>query len=83
MNDVTDRDHLNRMYNDTTSSYMTELVEHFTTDGSGYAEETPTYDADGNLTYDGTQQYTYDAWNRLKTIADHLNETSATRNRER
>jgi len=34
-------------------------------DGSGYASETPTYDYNGNLTYDGVQQYTYDAWNRL------------------
>lgn len=30
-----------------------------------YAEIDPTYDASGNLTYDGEFAYTYDAWNRL------------------
>ena len=28
-----------------------------------------TYDRNGNLTYDGLQQYTYDAWNRMMTAA--------------
>ena len=27
------------------------------------------HDAAGNLTYDGTQKYTYDAWNRLTQVA--------------
>jgi len=27
---------------------------------------TPTYDDNGNLTFDGTYKYTYDAWNRTR-----------------
>jgi RHS repeat-associated protein len=39
-------------------------------DNSGWsAQDTPTNDNNGNLTYDGTQTYTYDAWNRMKTVA--------------
>ena len=33
------------------------------------AASSPTYDVAGNLTYDGLQCYTYDAWNRLATMA--------------
>ena len=34
---------------------------------------TPTHDHAGNLTYDGTYRYTYDAWNRL--VKATLNDT--------
>ncbi|MCC6680525.1 MAG: hypothetical protein IT445_06440 [Phycisphaeraceae bacterium] len=53
---------------DSNGSYeTTDLIETFTT-SSGYAEETPTYDAAGNLTYDGVFSYVYDAWNRLVKV---------------
>ena len=59
-----------KSYNESTSSFdTTELEEHFDVDGSGYASDTLAYDNNGNLTYDGSQAYTYDAWNRLKTTA--------------
>lgn len=55
---------------DANGSYeTTEHVENFVLDGSGYANETPTYDKNGNLTYDGVFSYTYDAWNRLVKVA--------------
>ena len=44
-------------------------MEDFTIDGSGYTTDTLAYDSNGNLTYDGTQCYTYDAWNRQMTVA--------------
>ena len=54
---------------DSNGSYeTTEAVEHFTIDANGYAEETLTHDAAGNLTYDGVYQFTYDAWNRLVKV---------------
>jgi hypothetical protein len=58
-----------KVWNTCASVQETQVVEPFTLDGSGYVNETPTYDAAGNLTYDGTQQYTYDAWNRLTQVA--------------
>ncbi|HUO09004.1 MAG TPA: RHS repeat-associated core domain-containing protein [Phycisphaerae bacterium] len=55
-----------KSYNETTSSFdTTELVETF----PDTASETLTYDNNGNLNFDGVQAYTYDAWNRLKTVA--------------
>ena len=53
-----------------TSSFdTTEHWDNFGVDSSGYASDTLTYDPAGNLTYDGQQVYTYDAWNRLMSIA--------------
>ena len=43
----------------------TELVETFTVDSGGYAEEAPTHDGAGNMTYDGVFAYGYDAWSRM------------------
>ncbi len=57
---------------------ITEHYDNFTVDGSGYASETPTCDLAGNLTYDGVQQYTYDAWNRLIGIAHAYRDSSGT-----
>jgi RHS repeat-associated protein len=48
---------------------VTEAVDPLTADTNGYAADSFTYDNNGNLTYDGLQQYTYDAWNRLSTVA--------------
>jgi YD repeat-containing protein len=54
---------------DSNGSYeTTEAVESFTIDNDGYADETPTTDASGNLTYDGVLRYRYDAWNRLVSV---------------
>ena len=50
-------------------SYETaELVERFTLDGDGLAQETLEYDRAGNLTYDGVFKYQYDAWNRMTRV---------------
>ncbi len=57
---------------------ITEHYDNFTVDGSGYASETPTYDLAGNLTYDGVQQYTYDAWNRLISVAHAYRDSGGT-----
>ncbi|HEY8666196.1 MAG TPA: hypothetical protein VIL86_06010 [Tepidisphaeraceae bacterium] len=57
-----------KSYDAANSSFdITEHVDPFTVDGSGYANETPVYDLTGNLTFDGVYQYSYDAWNRLIT----------------
>ena len=58
-----------RMDRDANGSYeTTEVVERFTLDATGHAGDTLEYDAAGNLTYDGTFHYTYDAWNRQVTV---------------
>ncbi len=57
---------------------ISEHWDNFALDGSGYADETPTYDPNGNLTYDGVQQYTYDAWNRLVGIAHAYRDSGGT-----
>src|SRR5215207_5485725 len=59
-----------RSWNTTTSAF--DVVEHadaFTVDGSGYGSDTLTHDLAGNLTFDGSQKFTFDAWNRMKTVA--------------
>jgi len=58
-------------YNMTTSAFdVTEAEEHFTVDSTtGYASDDLVYDSNGNLTYDGLQSYSYDGWNRMKTVA--------------
>ena len=45
-----------------------EMFEDFAVDANGYAEDQPTYDAVGNMTYDGNYSYTYDGWNRMVTV---------------
>ena len=58
-----------RMDRDGNGSYeTTELVERFTLDGDGLAQETLEYDRAGNLTYDGVFKYQYDAWNRMTRV---------------
>jgi len=62
-----------------TSAYdITAADESFGVDSSGYADDTLTNDQNGNLTYDGVQVYTYDAWNRLKTVAHGYRDSSGT-----
>jgi hypothetical protein len=59
-----------RSWNSGSSAF--DVVEHydaFGVDGSGFITDTPTHDLAGNMTYDGSQKYTYDGWNRLKTMA--------------
>jgi len=59
-----------KSYSTTTNSFsVTEAVENFAVDSSLNGTNTLAYDNNGNLTYDGLQAYTYDAWNRLKTVA--------------
>ncbi len=61
-----------KSWNSSTSAFdKTEATEDFNVDSSGYAASNITLssDANGNQTYDGLQAYTYDAWNRLKTVA--------------
>ncbi|MGA2230288.1 MAG: hypothetical protein ABSH22_05260, partial [Tepidisphaeraceae bacterium] len=59
-----------KSWDTSTSAFdITEATENFTLDGSYYADDTLTSDNNGNQTYDGLQAYTYDAWNRLKTVA--------------
>ena len=52
----------------TGSTWTTDLVERFTLNASGYAEDQPTHDFVGNLAYDGLYAFTYDAWNRLASV---------------
>jgi RHS repeat-associated protein len=60
-------------YDTATSSFdITEATEDFSVDGSNFANGNSTNlasDSNGNQTYDGTQVYTYDAWNRLITVS--------------
>ena len=53
--------------NDTTTSQTeTNNSSNEITSVSGQAN--PTYDAAGNMTFDGTDHYTYDAWNRMTAV---------------
>ena len=65
---------------DTNPDYeKTEIVEDFNYDGgTDYAEDSPVYDAAGNLTYDGVYSYTYDAWNRLVEVAKAYRDPTGT-----
>jgi RHS repeat-associated protein len=38
----------------------------------------PTHDLAGNMTFDGTFKYTYDAWNRLMTVRNYSNNLKGT-----
>jgi RHS repeat-associated protein len=42
------------------------------------ASDTEASDGNGNQTYDGTQAYTYDAWNRLMTVSHAYRDASGT-----
>jgi YD repeat-containing protein len=54
---------------DANGSYeTTEHIDRFTADTNGRVPEAFTYDAAGNLTYDGVYQYAYDAWNRMVSV---------------
>jgi RHS repeat-associated protein len=44
----------------------------------GMASDTEASDGNGNQTYDGTQAYTYDAWNRLMTVSHAYRDGSGT-----
>jgi YD repeat-containing protein len=57
---------------------ITEAIDGFEVDGSGYANDTLTNDNNGNQTYDGTQAYTYDAWNRLISVAHASRDSGGT-----
>ena len=46
-----------------------ENVETFDIDGNGRSANDPAYDRAGNMTFDGTQVFTFDAWNRLASVA--------------
>ena len=56
----------------------TELVERFTLDGDGLAQETLEYDRAGNLTYDGVFKYQYDAWNRMTRVTKAYRDDAGT-----
>jgi YD repeat-containing protein len=59
-----------RSWNTNTSAFdVVEHADNFGIDGSGNVTDTPVHDAAGNLTYDGSQKYTYDGWNRMKAVA--------------
>ena len=45
---------------------------------TGGSTTTFTHDPNGNLTYDGTFNYTYDAWNRLVKVTQTSGETTTT-----
>jgi hypothetical protein len=69
-----------RSYDTATSAF--DILEHVETgalDTSGFTTgDTLTNDSNGNLTFDGTAVYTYDAWNRLKSIAHAYRDGSGT-----
>jgi RHS repeat-associated protein len=69
-----------RSYDTATSAF--DILEHVETgalDTSGFTTgDTLTNDSNGNLTFDGTATYTYDAWNRLKSIAHAYRDGSGT-----
>ncbi len=68
-----------KSWNSSTSAFdKTEAVEDFAVDSSGYASNTLSSDANGNQTFDGIQAYTYDAWNRLKTVAHAYRDSGGT-----
>ena len=57
---------------------ITEADDSFGVDSNGYVDDTLANDSNGNLLYDGTQAYTYDAWNRLKTVAHAYRDSGGT-----
>jgi hypothetical protein len=64
---------------DANGSYeTTEHIEEFTIDGSNYADVQPAHDANGNLSYDGTFSYAYDAWNRLAKVTKAYRDSGGT-----
>src|SRR5438552_4316179 len=68
-------------YNTSSSAFdITEAVETFALDANGYTNDNTTLasDANGNQTYDGVQAYSYDACNRLKTVAHAYRDSGGT-----
>ena len=47
---------------------VTEHADTFTIDGNGRSANDPAYDLT-NMTFGGTQQFTFDGWNRLVSVA--------------
>src|SRR5207244_1538028 len=62
----------------TTTFNTTELAENFSVGTTGFGSGTLSYDNAGNLTYDGNQAYTYDAWNRLVGVSHAYRNGSGT-----
>ena len=55
--------------NGTTDTWVTDYIDNFTiADATNRRPLGIEYDTAGNLTYDGTYKYTYDAWNKLVKI---------------
>jgi RHS repeat-associated protein len=72
-------------YDAATSAFdIVEAYEPFAVDTNssnstyGMASDTEASDGNGNQTYDGTQAYTYDAWNRLMTVSHAYRDASGT-----
>src|SRR5665213_1194337 len=66
-------------YNPATSAYdIPEHYDGFVTDSSGYANFNLANDNNGNMLFDGSQVFTYDAWNRLRTIAHGFRDAGGT-----
>ncbi len=60
-----------------THTDVDDVIDDFVIDDDfGGTDITPTYDDNGNLTFDGSFKYVYDAWNRLvKATLDDSNVT--------
>ena len=52
----------------TADEYVTDYVDNFTINGDEQRPQGIEYDLAGNMIYDGTYKYTYDAWNRMTKI---------------
>jgi RHS repeat-associated protein len=57
---------------------VTEHSDSFTIDGNGRSANDPAYDLAGNMTFDGTQQFTFDGWNRMVSVAHAYRNGSGT-----
>lgn len=64
--------------NDENGTFTTEYVDDFGQSWStGYADIEHDHDATGNLTFDGTFKFTYDAWNRLIKVQNAYRDPDA------
>jgi hypothetical protein len=65
-------------YDTATSAFdITEHFDNFSVNSStGVATNTLASDSNGNQTYDGTNIYTYDAWNRLMSVSHGYRDAS-------
>ena len=71
-----------RQTSDTGAFDVTEHVETFDIDGNGRSANDPAHDLAGNMTFDGTQKFTFDAWNRLVKVA-HAYRDGSNKGRQR